>query len=219
MMAERARLKIDRRSVLGKWAVRRLRGEGIVPGVVYGHGQETVAVQVPAKEILGLVRHGTRIVDLNCDGASETALIRDLQWDVFGNQILHVDFARVAADERIRVEVKITLKGTAPGVEEGGVLSHLVHNVEVECLATEIPEEIRVDVRNLHLDQSIHVSELVVPPGVKVLADPEIVVAQVTKKLEEIPVAAPAEGEVAATEPEIVGRRVAVEEPAEEEKK
>ena len=218
-MAERATLKIDRRSVSGKWAVRRLRSEGIVPGVLYGHGQETISVQLPAKEIIGLVRRGARIVDLNCDGASETALIRDLHWDVFGHDILHVDFARVAADERIRIEVKITLKGTAPGVEEGGVLSHLVHTVEVECLATEIPEEIRVDVRALHLDQSIHVSELVLPAGVKVLADPEIVVAQVVKKIEEV-IAPPTEeaAAAAAVEPEIVGRRVA-EEPAEGEEK
>jgi large subunit ribosomal protein L25 len=216
-MAEKANLKVDRRNVTGKWAVRRLRGDGFVPGVVYGHGEQTLSVQLPAKELLGLVRHGTRLVELKYDGASETALIRELQWDPFGHNILHVDFARVAADERIRVEVKITLRGVAPGVEEGGVLSHLVHNVEVECLVTEIPEEIRVDVRNLHLDQAIHISDLVVPPGLKVLADPGIVVVHVTKKLEEEAPATPEE-EAGPIEPEIVGRRVA-EEPTEEEEK
>jgi large subunit ribosomal protein L25 len=216
-MAEKANLQVDRRTVKGKWAVRRLRGEGFVPGVVYGHGEQTLSVQLPAKELLGLVRHGTRLVELKYDGASETALIRDLQWDPFGHNILHVDFARVAADERIHVEVKITMRGVAPGVEEGGVLAHLVHNVEVECLVTEIPEEIRVDVRNLHLDQSIHISDLVVPTGVKVLADPGIVVVQVTKKLEEEAAAAP-EQETGPIEPEIVGRRVAEEAPEEEEK-
>jgi large subunit ribosomal protein L25 len=216
-MAEKANLKVDRRSVSGKWASRRLRSEGLVPGVVYGHGEQTLSVQLQAKELLGLVRHGTRLVELSCDGASETALIRDLQWDTFGQSIVHVDFNRVAADERIRVEVKITLRGAAPGVEEGGVLAHLLHNVEIECLVTEIPEEIRVDVRQLHLDQSIHVSDLVVPAGVQVLADPEIVVAQVTKKLEEEPAVAP-EGEPGPTEPEIVGRRVAEETTEEEEK-
>jgi large subunit ribosomal protein L25 len=216
-MAEKANLKVDRRTISGKWGARRLRGEGIVPGVVYGHGEQTISVQLPEKELLGLIRHGTRLVELNYDGASETALIRDLQWDALGHSILHVDFARVAADERIRVEVKITLRGAAPGVEEGGVLAHLVHTVEVECLVTEIPEEIRVDVRNLHMDEAIHISDLVVPAGVKVLADPEIVVAQVTKKLEELPAAAP-EAEAGPTEPEIVGRRVAEEAPEEEEK-
>jgi large subunit ribosomal protein L25 len=216
-MAEKANLKIDRRNVTGKWAMRRLRAQGIAPGVVYGHGEGAVPVQLSAKDLVGLVRRGIRLVELMGESGAETALIRDLQWDTFGHNVLHVDFARVAADERIKVEVRIALRGTAPGVEEGGVLSHLVHNVEVECLATEIPEEIRVDLRGLHLDQAIHVSDLVVAPGVKVLADPEIVVVQVTKKLEEAE-PTPAEGEPGPVEPEIVGRRVA-EEPAEEEAK
>ncbi|MBI3466522.1 MAG: 50S ribosomal protein L25 [Planctomycetes bacterium] len=216
-MAERATLKVDKRSVTGKWAVRRLRSQGIVPGVLYGHGEPAVPVQLPAKELIGLVRRGARVLDLTNDGPSETVLIRDLHWDVFGLDILHVDFARVAADERIKIEVRLELRGTAPGVEEGGVLSQLVHNVEVECLATEIPEVIRVDLRGLHLDQAIHVRDLVVPPGVKVLADPDVVVAQVTKKIEEV---APVVAEEVAgpVEPEIVGRRVA-EEPAEEPEK
>jgi large subunit ribosomal protein L25 len=216
-MAEKANLQVERRSLKGKWAMRRLRAEGIVPGVVYGHGQEAISIQMPVSSLLNLVRRGTRLVELKQDGESETALIRDMQWDPFGHEILHVDFARVAADERIRVEVRVALRGVAPGVEEGGVLSHLVHNLEIECLVTEIPEEIRVDVRTLHLDQAVHVSDLVVPPGVKVLADPDIVVVQVTKKMEEVPAEAEAV-EGGPTEPEIVGRRVA-EETAEEAEK
>lgn len=196
--------------------MRRLRSEGIVPGVLYGHGEPAVSVQLPAHDLLGLVRRGTRVVDLASDGPSETVLIREMQWDALGIDVLHVDFARVRADERIRIEVRLELRGTAPGVEEGGVLSHLVHTVDVECLATEIPEVIRVDVRGLHLDQAIHARELVVPPGVKVLADADLVVVQVTKKMEEVaPVVEEAAGPV---EPEIVGRRVA-EEPAEEGEK
>ena len=216
-MAEKANLQVERRTVMGKWGVRRLRGCGIVPGVVYGHGQPTVPVQLPIASIVGLVRHGTRLVELNYDGNSETTLIRDMQWDNLGQAILHVDFARVAADERIRVEVKVALRGVAPGIEEGGALAHLLHNVEIECLVTEIPEEIRVDVRSLHIDQAVHVSDLAVPEGVKVLADPDIVVVQVTKKLEEVPAAAE-EAEAGPTEPEIVGRRVAEEATEEEEK-
>jgi large subunit ribosomal protein L25 len=196
--------------------MRRLRSEGIVPGVLYGHGEPAVSVQLHAHDLLGLVRRGTRVVDLASDGPPETVLIRELQWDVMGQDVLHVDFARVRADERIRIEVRLELRGTAPGVEEGGVLSHLVHTVDVECLATEIPEVIRVDVRGLHLEQAIHARELIVPPGVKVLADPDIVVVQVTKKLEEV--APVAEEAAAPVEPEIVGRRVA-EEPAEEGEK
>jgi large subunit ribosomal protein L25 len=196
-----------------------MRADGLVPGIVYGHGEAAVPVQMAAADLLGLVRHGTRLVDLVGEGQPETALIRELQWDPFGNDILHVDFARVAADERIHIEVRITLRGTAPGVEEGGVLNHLLHTVDVECLATEIPEEIRVDVRGLHLEQSLHVSDLVVPPGVKVLADPDVVVVQVAKKLEEVPAAAAEVAEAGPAEPEIVGRRVAEEAPEEAEEK
>lgn len=215
IMAERAAIQVEKRSVTGKWAVRQLRAQGLVPGVLYGHGEPAVSVQMPAKTLVGLVRRGMRVLELSSGGAPETVLIRDLQWDTLSNNILHVDFARVAADEKIRVEVRIELRGTAPGVEEGGVLSHFLHTVEVECLATDIPSEIKVDVRNLHLEQAIHVADLVMPPGVQVLADPEIVVVQVTKKLEEV-IEAPEEAEAAQAEPEIVGRRVAEEAPAEE---
>ena len=134
-MADKQQIKIDPRSARGKWKMRRLRAEGVVPGVLYGHGQETIAVQLSGKELLGLVRHGTRVVELTGNGSPETAFIRDLQWDTFGHEILHVDFARVAADEKIQVEVRVELRGTAPGVEEGGVLAQLVHTVEVECKA------------------------------------------------------------------------------------
>src|SRR5262245_35858752 len=184
-MAEKQSLKVERRTLSGKWAVRRLRAQGIVPGVLYGHGEPALSVQLPARELVGLVRRGTRVVELTSEGPPETALIRDLQWDTLGNDILHVDFARITADERIKIEVQIELSDTAPVVEESGVLSQLMHTIEIECVATEIPEEIRVDVRGLHLDQAIHVSELVAPPGVKLLADADIVVVHVTKKLEE----------------------------------
>lgn len=217
IMAERATLKVDRRTDLGKWKMRRLRSEGIVPGVLYGHGEETISVQLPTHDLTTAVRRGARVVDLTGVGKQETALIRELQWDTFGNEIIHVDFTRVSADERIHVEVRLTLRGTAPGVEEGGVLSHLVHTIEIECLATDIPDEIKVDVRGLHMDQAVHVKDLQLPTGVKVLADPDVVVAQVTKKLEELEVAPAAEA-AAAAEPEIVGRRVAEEPPAGEEK-
>jgi large subunit ribosomal protein L25 len=217
-MAQKQALKVDKRTVTGKWGVRRLRSDGLVPGVLYGHGQEMISVQLSGRELMGLVRKGVRVVELSSGSSTDTVLIRDLQWDTFGNDILHVDFARVRADERIHVEVRIELRGTSPGIEEGGVLSQLVHTIEVECLATEIPEEIRVDVRNLHLDQAIHVSDLVVPAGVKLLAEPDVVVVHVTKKLEEPEPVVAEETAAGPAEPEIVGRRVA-EEPAEEEEK
>jgi large subunit ribosomal protein L25 len=216
-MAETAVLNIEPRAARGKWAMRRLRAAGVVPGIVYGHGVEPQPIQLSAELLLSTVRHGARLVELAQPAGPEKALIREVQWDPFGQEILHVDFARVSADERIHVEVRVELRGSAPGVEEGGVLEHYVHTIEIECLATEIPEEIRVDVRGLHLGQAVHVRELVLPPGVNVLADPDIVVVQVAEQKVEAAVPGEAEVAAAAVEPEIVGRRVAAEPEAEAE--
>lgn len=217
-MAETAVLQIQNRSKRGKMAMRRLRTTGLTPGIVYGHGIEPVPIQLSSVALEYAVRHGSRVVQLDLAGTQEHALIREVQWDTFGQVIVHVDFARVSAEERVRVEVPIELRGTAPGVEEGGVLQHYVHTIEIECLATEIPECIRVDVRNLRLGQAIHVSELVIPAGMRVFADAEVVVVQVVQPALEA--ATPAEAEPAVAEPEIVGRRVAAEpEAGEAEKK
>jgi large subunit ribosomal protein L25 len=158
------------------------------------------------------------VVDLNQEGKVEKALIRDLQWDHMGHDILHVDFARVAADERITVDVRLELKGTAPGVTAGGVLDQPLHNLEVECLAIAIPESIRVNVGELQIDQSIKVRDLVLPAGVTTNIDPEAVVVIVhpPRLEEEAAPAAPTEGEQA--EPEVIGRPK-LEEGAEEAEK
>ena len=138
-MAETAGLTAEKRMARGKWAVRRLRAQGLVPGIVYGHGLPEVPLQMPVREILTVVRHGARLLELTDGGTTETVLIRELQWDPFGTEILHVDFERVAADERINVEVALERRGTAPGVEAGGELMQLLHHVEIECLANAIP--------------------------------------------------------------------------------
>ncbi len=145
----------------------------------------------------------------------QKALLRDVQWDPLGNDVLHADFYRVSADEKITLEVRVELRGTAPGVTAGGVLVQPIHSLTVECLVVAIPESIRVSLTELQLNQAIHVRELKLPEGVKVTNDPEAIVVQVSQKIveEEAAAAAPAaEG----AEPEVIGRK---EEPAEEEEK
>ena len=101
----------------GTRVARRLRKAGLVPAVVYGHKEATIAVTVKADELTKAIRHGVRVVDLKVDGkAPEKALIREVQWDHLGKDVLHVDFARVAADEKITIEVRVELRGIAPGV-------------------------------------------------------------------------------------------------------
>ena len=195
---------------------RRLRRQGLVPGVLYGHKEATVVVSLSKDDLSRAIRYGVRVVDVQAEGKTQKALIKEVQWDHLGVEILHVDFARVAADERIEVNVRVELRGTAAGIATGGVIDQPIHLLAVECLAIAVPDSIRVNVSALQLGEAIHVKELVLPEGVKALSDPDAVVVQVIAKLveEEAP-AAPAEGVAAAeqAEPEVIRR----ERPAEEE--
>jgi large subunit ribosomal protein L25 len=214
-MAETVVLKTTRREGRGSRAAAKLRRQGQIPGILYGHKEEPAALTLSADDLGNAVRHGARVVELQTDKGVETALICDLQWDHLGKDILHVDFRRTARDERITLPVPIELRGIAPGVTAGGILDQPMHTIDVECLAISVPESIRVNISELQLGASIHVRDLHLPPDVKAVADPDAIVVHITAPQVE---AAPAP-EVAAgpAEPEIVGRRVAAEE--EEEKK
>src|SRR5439155_12441779 len=203
----------------GKRIARRLRKEGLVPAVIYGHKQATVAVALGKKDLDTALRHHARVVDLRIDGRTETAVIQEVQHDHLGKEVLHVDFKRVSKDERIEVAVPIELKGVPAGVGHGGVLDQPLHELDVECLAIAIPENIRVSIGDLQIGQAIHVKDLTLPEGVKVLNDPEAVVVQLRAFLAEPePTAAAAAEptEPTAAEPEIVGRRVKEEAEPEE---
>ena len=147
-----------------------------------------------------------RVLDLNAGGKVEKALIREVQWDHLGKDLLHVDFARVSADERVEVTVPLEIRGTAAGIAQGGVLDQPIHTLNIECLAISLPESIRVNVGELQLGQAIHIRELVLPPGVKALGDPDAIVVQVRAKEVEPEVAAPVEVAEQA-EPEVIGRQ------------
>jgi large subunit ribosomal protein L25 len=218
VMAESLILDTQPRMKRGSRAARKLRKEGRIPAVIYGHKEATVAVTLSGDDLGKAIRHGTRVVDLKESGKLEKALIREVQWDHLGKDVLHVDFTRVSADERIRVNVPVELRGIAPGVTGGtGVIDQPIHSLSVECLAISIPESIRVTVNELQLGMAIHVRDLVMPPGVVAMNDPDAIVVHVTaKQVEPEPVAAAAAAPVeGATEPEIIGRKVAEEEEAE----
>lgn len=201
-MAETELLVAEPRKETGTAASRRLRRDGLIPAVLYGHESESVALTLRADEVGNVLRRGARLVDVEHDGKSEKALLREVQWDTFGREVLHIDLTRITAGERITVEVQIELRGAAPGVKVGGRLDHLLHAVEVECLATAIPELIRVSVNDLQLNQSITVSDLELSPEVVVQAKPESVVVQVSEVQEE---ADSEEGaEHAPVEPELI---------------
>jgi large subunit ribosomal protein L25 len=214
-MAESVTLAAQSRSTSGTHEARRMRKKGLIPAVVYGHKEATLAVTVNRDDLYKVVRHGVRVVDLQAEGKTEKALIRDVQWDHLGLDILHVDFARVAADERIKIEVRIELRGTAPGVTAGGVLDQPIHSLVVECLAIAVPESIRVPIAELLIGQAIHVKDLKLPEGVTTAVDPDAIVVQVAapKAEEEAATVAPVAEQA---EPEVIGRKEKAEEEGEE---
>ncbi|HTU91786.1 MAG TPA: 50S ribosomal protein L25 [Gemmataceae bacterium] len=213
-MAESMVLEIDKREGRGTRIARKLRTQGRVPGVVYGHKEETVSVSVAAEALLSAVRHGARVVDLRSDGGLQKAQIAELQWDHLGMELLHVDFRRVAADERIHVTVPVEVRGIAPGVTAGGILDQPIHTLAIECAADSVPESIRVNINELQLGAAIHVRDLHLPEGVQALADADAIVVHVTA-----PQAAPETVAVPGAEqaePEVIGRKAAAEEGEEE---
>jgi large subunit ribosomal protein L25 len=218
-MAEAFVLEVQERTSAGSNSAKQLRKKGLVPAVIYGRKEATSALAVPGDALYKAIRHGVRIFDVSLKGAVQKALLREIQWDPLGQDILHADFYRVSADQTITLDIKVELRGTAPGVTAGGVLVQQVHTVSVECLIVNIPESIRVNVGELQIDQAIHIRELKLPEGVKVKNDPEAIVVQVSKKVEEevAPVAGAPTAESA--EPEVIGRAKEDAETEEEEKK
>jgi large subunit ribosomal protein L25 len=209
-MADIVALKTEKREGRGSHKAAKLRAKGLIPAVLYGHKEETLSVAVNHDELMAAVRHNTRVVDITAGGKTEKAQIVELQWDCFGKDILHVDFKRVSADERIEQTVPIELRGIAPGVAEGGRLDQPLHTLKVECPALNIPTSIRVAINDLHLDGAIHVKELKLPEGVTALTDPEAIVVHVVRpKAEPAPGAEPAAGGV---EPEVITRKKGEEE-------
>lgn len=208
-------LKAERREKLGTRSARKLRAQGKVPGIIYGHGEEPVAFVVDGHDLALAMQHGERVVEMELDGTRENYLIKEAQHDTFGTSVLHVDFARVSLDETVTVTVAIVLRGTPAGEVEGGILVPGLSELEVECLVTKIPEEIRVRVNDLKVGDALHVRDLPAMEGVVFLDDPDAIIASCRLVEEEEEVAPAAEGEEAA-QPEVIGKGKRDEEEGEE---
>lgn len=205
-------VEVKLRKETGTRASRKLRREGLVPAVLYGHGEKCVDLVATRDAIRAAVRHGSRIVELK--GAVKTgALIRELQWDTFGVEPVHIDFLRVSATDRVKVKVPVDLKGECPGQRAGGVVSLILHEIELECQADAVPEKIHVAVGKLQIGGTIKVHDLELPAGAKALVDGDDAVVTCTVAVEK--------GEETAAggaEPELIGRKPTEEGEAEAEK-
>ncbi|HEU5311074.1 MAG TPA: 50S ribosomal protein L25 [Candidatus Eisenbacteria bacterium] len=201
-------LKGERRTGVGKGVARKLRQTGSIPAVYYGRGEDPIVLTVGLKDLQDVIERAEGsnvIVDLKVDGdgaGDRKALIREIQRDPVGGHILHLDLQHISLTERIVVEVPVVLVGIAVGVKDGGgILEHLLREVEVECLPTDIPSKLEVDVSALNIGDSLHVSDLKAE-RVEILTEGDRAIATVVPPtvLEE---AKPAE-EGAAAEPELV---------------
>jgi large subunit ribosomal protein L25 len=203
------------RKGFGSKEARKARREGLIPAVLYGHKQETVSLAISHQEFDAIMRSGLRMIDLKVDGKPQKALIKDVQYDAMGDEILHVDFARVSLTEKVTISVPILMVGHAAGSAEGGVLDQVLKALEVRCLPTHIPESIKLVVTDLKIGDSIFVKN--VPPieGVEILSDPEAVVITVHAPKEEAPAPVAEEAAVTAAaapaEPEVIGEKERLE--------
>jgi large subunit ribosomal protein L25 len=204
-------LVVKKREKLGTSHTRRLRRAGLVPVNLYGHGEANASLSVPVEQVIAVIKHGGKLVKLTGD-LTETAVVREVQWDTFSKDIIHLDLLRVSEKELVETTVAIELKGIAPGTSEGGVLHFVLHELPIECPASTIPEKLFVNINDLHLGKAIHANEVPLPEGAKLATDPHLVVVSCVSPHKEEEAAPGAEGTV---EPELIRKEKAGDEAAE----
>ncbi|ODS30912.1 MAG: 50S ribosomal protein L25 (TL5) [Candidatus Scalindua rubra] len=182
---ETKQLQVKIRKDAGSRKAQKYRKSGLIPAILYGHKQENLMFLINEREFINTLHSETKMVNLKWDGSEEIALIKYVQFDTFGKEILHVDFVRIALTEKITTQVPIALYGTSPGVKEGGILDHSMKEVEIECLPTEIPKNIRINISGLAIGNTIHIKDIELPPNVKTLGNPDAIVVSIYLAAEE----------------------------------
>lgn len=222
-MAGNARITAQPRSGRGKGAARKLRAEGQVPAVIYGRGEKTRELALNGHELQQLfssVHYENTIFQLDIQGerGKVRALVREVQRHPSRGQLLHVDFQQIHAGEKVNVSVPVRLVGSSAGVRAGGLLQHTTSDLEIRCVADQIPETIEVDVSHLEIGDSVHVRDITVPAGVELLEEGDRTICSVAppavmeaEEVEEV-----AEPEEVGGEPEVIRRRREEEEEEEE---
>ncbi len=185
-MTDTVVLKAEPRAIGSKKAAK-VRAKGLLPAVIYGHKQEAESVSIDLKTFVEGLQHGHRLYELNFEGKTETLLVKELQYDYLGKDIIHADFMRVDLNEKADVSVALLFKGTAKGISEGGILDVHLDHIDVNCPVTNIPESIVIKVKTLGLGDGIKAGDIELPGGSVLLTDPDIVVVNchvVTEKPE-----------------------------------
>jgi len=204
-------LEAELREEKGRSKVKDLRAAGYLPAVVYFHGKDTLAIKISKSALIKLVhqhRLESSIINLRIKDDKKAkvrpCLIKEIQYDPVHEDIIHMDLNEISLTEAIKVNLPVETKGEAAGVkQEGGSLEHILWEIEVECLPTNIPKNIEVDISALKMGEAIHVRDIVFPPGVKPLNDPAAIVLHVAAPMKEEAPVEPVEGE-AKQEPEVI---------------
>jgi large subunit ribosomal protein L25 len=221
-------LEVENREELGRSKVKDLREKGFIAAVVYSKEKKSQAVKIPSRQLLQLMhqhRLENIVLNLKIKGdnkhKAQPCLIKEIQYDPVKGNIIHVDFNEISLTKAIKVNVPVVSKGEPVGVkQEGGSLERILWEVEIECLPTDIPKEIAVDVSQLKIGDDIHIKDITFPSNIKVLTDIEAIVFSVAAPIKEEVAATPVEGEVQ-QEPEVIKEKkeVATEEKEEEKNK
>jgi large subunit ribosomal protein L25 len=204
-------LKAEIRDHTGSKDAIRLRKNGRIPAVVYGHKQKSVAVSLDRNTLVEELHHGHRLMDVQIGRKKEKMIVKDLQYDYLGKDIIHVDLMRVDVTETVKVAVPVELKGIAKGTHEGGIIEECTDHLEIECRATDIPESVIVSVKEVGVGDTLHAGDIELPDGVKLVSPPEtllvtchlVAAARTTEEIEkETPVSPEVIGEVKEAEGE-----------------
>ncbi len=201
-------LNVEKREITGTLRMRRLRASGMVPAVLYGHGEGNVHLSVKMKDLDSAIRHGQQVVQLK-GGVNESALIKEVQWDGLGSNVMHIDLTRIDMKEMIEVTLQIEFKGVAPGTKQGGVLKHLLHEVDIACPANKLPDNLEININELELGDSLTLEAIELPEGAKLVGDVTELAIQCVEPSAEVE--EETEGDAAA-EPEVIGRKADDEE-------
>jgi len=206
-------LEAEVRSVTKKSDLKNLRAKGLIPAVFYGRKDKAVALAISAKKFNEIIHSGggNILVNLKLKDGSKTAIIKEIQRDMISQFPVHVDFQAVSLKEKVQVSVPLHVVGTAPGVKlSGGILQHLMRELVIKCLPTQIPQKIDVDISNLQIGNVIAVKDLPKTEEVEVVSDPSAIIVNVVAPtvIEEAPAAEAAAAGIApaAAEPEVISK-------------
>jgi len=215
-------LTVHPREKLGSRYARRERASGRLPAVLYGHGAAPVSISLDARQALRYFHSGEKVFTLEVPGESkgQTVILKDLQFDYLGTNIVHVDLARVDLNEEIEANVHVRLVGDPVGLKKANtILTHPTVDISIRCTVATLPDHIDVHIGTLDVGQSIHAREVQLPAGVTLLSDPEAVVASVSTVKEEVVAAEATEVEGEAAQPEVITERKKDEDGEKPEKK